>query len=60
MTTITTIVGYSGLILARHAGLNSIGDLAVIGILSTFLTAVVLLPALIQVFAKKDKDTAYL
>ena len=50
MTTTTTIVGYSGLILAHHPGLNSIGDLAVIGILSTFLTAIVVLPALIQSF----------
>lgn len=50
MTTLTTIVGYSGLILARHPGLNSIGDLAVIGISSAFVTAVVVLPALLQFF----------
>ncbi len=49
MTTLTTIVGYSGLILARHPGLNSIGDLAVIGITTTFVTALVFLPALLQV-----------
>lgn len=48
MTTLTTIVGYSGLILASHPGLTSIGKLAVIGISSTFLTAVLVLPALIQ------------
>ncbi len=48
MTTSTTIVGYSGLIMARHPGLNSIGNLAVIGITATFLTAIVVLPALVQ------------
>ncbi len=48
MTTATTIVGYSGLILASHPGLNSIGDLAVIGLLATFVTAMIVLPALLQ------------
>jgi len=53
MTTLTTIAGYSGLILANHPGLNSIGDLAVIGIISTYVTAMILLPALLQFFEKK-------
>ncbi|MFQ5636456.1 MAG: RND family transporter [bacterium] len=52
MTTLTTIIGYSGLILARHPGLNSIGDLAVIGISITFLTSTIVLPALLQFFEK--------
>jgi len=54
MTTLTTIVGYSGLILARHPGLNSIGNLAVIGISATYLTAMVVLPALLQFFEKRQ------
>lgn len=53
MTTITTIVGYSGLIMASHPGLNSIGDLAIIGITSTFITAILVLPALLHWFEKK-------
>jgi predicted RND superfamily exporter protein len=48
MTTFTTIVGYSGLIVATHPGLNSIGNLAVIGLSATFLTAVLVLPAILQ------------
>jgi hypothetical protein len=52
MTTSTTIVGYSGLILARHPGLNSIGDLAVIGLISAYITALVVLPALLQFFGR--------
>ena len=54
MTTLTTIVGYSGLILARHPGLNSIGDLAIIGISATYITAMVVLPALLQFFEKRQ------
>jgi predicted RND superfamily exporter protein len=53
MTTLTTIAGYSGLILANHPGLNSIGDLAIIGITSTYVTAMILLPALLQFFEKR-------
>ncbi len=48
MTTLTTMVGYSGLTVAHHPGLNSIGKLALVGIGLTFLTAVVVLPALLQ------------
>lgn len=48
MTTSTTIVGYSGLIMARHPGLNSIGNLAVVGLIATYLTAILVLPAMLQ------------
>ena len=41
------------LILANHPGLNSIGNLAVIGIISTYITAMILLPALLQFFEKR-------
>lgn len=58
MTTLTTIVGYSGLILARHPGLESIGDLAIIGLTATYLTAMVVMPALLQIFEKRESDTA--
>lgn len=53
MVTITQVVSYSSLILARHPGLNSIGDLAVIGISATFITAVVVLPAMLQLLENK-------
>ena len=48
VTNLTTLVGYSGLIVARHPGLNSIGKLAIIGLSATFIAAVVVLPALLQ------------
>ena len=56
MTTMTTIVGYSGLILARHPGLNSIGDLAIIGIGSTYVTAMIALPAMLQFFERNRTE----
>ncbi len=55
MTTLTTIVGYSGLIMATHPGLNSIGYLAVIGIAATFATAVIALPSLLQVLETRKQ-----
>lgn len=54
VTTLTTIAGYSGLILASHPGLASMGELAVIGLSATFVTAVLVLPALIQLFDRKE------
>jgi len=57
MTTLTTMVGYSGLALAAHPGLESIGELAIVGLGTTFLAAVVVLPALIEVFEKGGRTT---
>ncbi len=53
MTTVTTIVGYSGLVVATHPGLNSIGYLAVIGLTATFLAAAFVLPAVLQVLENR-------
>jgi predicted RND superfamily exporter protein len=48
LCTITTTAGFGSLLIAHSTGLRSIGLLAVIGISSTFIVAIVLLPALIQ------------
>lgn len=48
MTTLTTMMGYAGLMLARHPGLFSIGALACIGLLSTWFTTLFLLPGLLR------------
>ena len=48
MGALTTMVGFSGLLLSFHPGLNTIGALAVAGIATTLLAALILLPALIQ------------
>ena len=45
---LTTMVGFGGLLLSFHPGLNTVGALAVAGIGATILAALVLLPALLQ------------
>lgn len=45
---LTTMLGFAGLLFTHHPGLYSIGLLAVIGIGMTLLSAVTFLPALIQ------------
>jgi predicted RND superfamily exporter protein len=47
VATLTTIMGYAGMAFAHHPGLRSIGLLAVVGLLCTWVTAVVLLPGLL-------------
>jgi len=48
ISSLTTMVGFSGLIFAFHPGLNAIGELALIGISLTLLAALVILPAVFQ------------
>jgi len=47
VATLTTIMGYAGMAFAHHPGLRSIGNLAVVGLVCTWLTATVLLPGLL-------------
>ena len=42
------MVGFAGLLLSFHPGLRSIGLLAVVGIGTTLLSALLFLPALLQ------------
>ncbi|MBK37242.1 MAG: hypothetical protein CME26_17185 [Gemmatimonadetes bacterium] len=53
---LTTMVGFLGLRLATHPGLNSIGVLALIGLVTCFVAAVIVLPAILQ--ALEDRDLA--
>ncbi len=48
MGALTTMIGFSGLLLSFHPGLRSIGLLALIGIGTTLLAALLFLPALLQ------------
>ncbi|MEX0681323.1 MAG: MMPL family transporter [Balneolales bacterium] len=49
----TTILGFAGLLLTNHPGLTSIGVLAIIGIGLTLVSAVTYLPALVQILENK-------
>ncbi len=46
---LTTMVGFFGLMMATHPGLNSIGRLALIGLFTCFVAAVLVLPAILEV-----------
>lgn len=48
-TSLTTMVGFSGLVPAIHPALTSIGVLSLVGLGSCFITSVTLLPALLQI-----------
>ncbi|HET8865677.1 MAG TPA: MMPL family transporter [Gracilimonas sp.] len=54
MGSLTTMLGFAGLLFTNHPGLQSIGIMAVIGIGMTLLTSITFLPALIQWLEDKD------
>jgi predicted RND superfamily exporter protein len=49
----TTMLGFGDLILARHPGLRSLGGLALLGLGTTLLTALILFPAALQVAERR-------
>ncbi|MFH1874217.1 MAG: MMPL family transporter [Pseudomonadota bacterium] len=49
MSSMTNICGFLGLVFAFHNGLQSIGDLAVTGMVACLITTLVFFPALLQV-----------
>jgi predicted RND superfamily exporter protein len=51
VASLTTAAGFGSLLVAHNAGLRSFGSLAVLGVLSTFLSAVVFFPALLSLLA---------
>lgn len=51
---LTTMLGFAGLLFTNHPGLQSLGIMATIGIGMTLLTSVTFLPALIQFLEDKD------
>ena len=55
---VATIMGYAGMAFAHHPGLRSIGNLAVLGLTCTWITALVLLPGLLswrEAIRRKDQ-----
>lgn len=55
ITSITTMIGFLGLMFSFHPGLRSIGELALIGMITLLFTAFLLLPALKQVLEDYDR-----
>lgn len=54
MGSLTTMIGFAGLLLSFHPGLESIGQLAVMGIGATLAAALFFLPALLQWLEDRD------
>lgn len=52
MSSATTLVGFGGMILSRHMGLNSMGKMAIIGISVCFFSTFLLQPGLIVLCEK--------
>lgn len=51
---LTTMIGFGGLLLSFHPGLRSMGEVAVIGIGATLAAALIFLPALLQATEKTE------
>lgn len=58
MGSLTTMIGFAGLTLSFHPGLQSIGQLAVMGIGATLAAALFFLPALLQWLENRDAKKA--
>ena len=58
ISSLTTMVGFSGLIFAYHAGLNAIGELAILGISLTLVAALVILPAIFQLLETRKSQAS--
>ncbi len=52
-TSLTTMVGFAGLVPAKHPAVSSIGIVSLIGLGCCFVTSVTLLPALLQIREKR-------
>ncbi|TGK00370.1 transporter [Leptospira selangorensis] len=55
-STLTTLVGWSALLLANQRGLHSIGKIATIGIAACLLIALTLLPAILELAYRSRKQ----
>jgi predicted RND superfamily exporter protein len=57
LCSLTTIVGYSSLLVAQNVGLFLFGLLAVLGEITCLTTAVVVMPAVLQLLRRRSKRT---
>ena len=54
IASLTTVISFATTILAGHAGMKSIGNLAVVGLISGLIAALFFLPALMEVMLGRD------
>jgi predicted RND superfamily exporter protein len=53
LTSLTTMVGFGSLVPAKYRGFGSLGMLLVFGVAACFITTLLLLPALVEIFTAK-------
>lgn len=53
LASLTTAIGFGSSLVSHHLGLKSMGELAIIGISSTFIAATVFFPCLLMLIEKK-------
>ncbi|WP_245815082.1 efflux RND transporter permease subunit [Cystobacter ferrugineus] len=58
VATLSNAAGYGALLTARHPGLHSIGELALLGVGCSFLGTTVLFPALLALLERRKPDMA--
>lgn len=59
LTTVTTCIGFAGLLMARHVGLATLGTTAAVGMVLCLATSLTTLPALLFLLGKRgDPDKA--
>lgn len=56
ISTATTMIGFAGLLTANHQGLNSIGELAIIGMSSMWFMIFIPMPAILQLLNRKKEQ----
>ena len=54
MASLTTIIGFSGLVLSTHGGLKAIGTFALIGITTCFFSTIIIMPNLFNMLRRKE------
>lgn len=54
MTTVTAIIGFGGLAVTHYAGLQSIGYLSIIGLVTTHLATIIIMPSLLWLAEKRN------
>jgi hypothetical protein len=55
LTTATTMVGLGTMMIARHQGLRSLGQVLTIGMFCCLVTSIVMLPALLKLLARQQE-----
>jgi predicted RND superfamily exporter protein len=54
---LTAISGFGSLILAKHQGIRSLGQVMAVGIAACMIAALTFVPALLNLFVRRDLDT---